>query len=123
MKLRYHDAFVALAAVDAEALIQFYRQLLEKEPQPYIPQVYAEFQLVGLRLGIFQPRDSHQQVFAYPAGSGMSLCLEVDNLEEAIALFNSLGYPPPGEITTASHGREIYAYDAAGNRIILHQSG
>ncbi|PSO76315.1 MAG: glyoxalase, partial [Cyanobacteria bacterium QH_3_48_40] len=100
MKLQHYDAFVTLAAVDAEGLIQFYWQLLGREPQPYIPKVYAEFRLCGLRLGIFKPRTSHQQEFAYSASSGMSLCLEVDNLEEAIALFNSLGYPPPGEITT-----------------------
>jgi len=43
-------------------------------------------------------------------------------LKEAIAYLTSLGYPPPGEITTASHGREIYAYDPMNNRLILHQS-
>ena len=43
------------------------------------------------------------------------------NLEQAIACLTNLGYTPPGEIIEASHGREIYAYDPAGNRLILHQ--
>ncbi|MGL4621884.1 MAG: VOC family protein, partial [Chroococcidiopsis sp.] len=33
-----------------------------------------------------------------------------------------IGCPPLGQIVTASHGREIYAYDPDGNRIILHQA-
>ncbi|MFM6271339.1 MAG: hypothetical protein ACKPFA_33295, partial [Dolichospermum sp.] len=51
-----------------------------------------------------------------------SLCLEVNNLESAISYLTSLGYPPLGIIYTASHGKEIYAYDPDGNRLILHQS-
>jgi predicted enzyme related to lactoylglutathione lyase len=122
MTFPYTDAFVTLAAADAETLVRFYRQLLDQEPKPYIPYVYAEFQLTGLRLGIFQPKPTHLEEFANSTQSGMSLCLEVDNLEDAIAHLTSIGYPPPGEITTASHGREIYAYDPMGNRLILHQS-
>ncbi|MFM7372329.1 MAG: VOC family protein, partial [Sphaerospermopsis kisseleviana] len=53
--------------------------------------------------------------------SPLSLCIEVSNLENAIAHLTSLGYPPPGKISIASHGREIYAYDPDGNRLILHQ--
>jgi predicted enzyme related to lactoylglutathione lyase len=122
MTFRYTDAFVTLAAADAEVLVQFYRQLLDREPKTYIPNVYAEFGLPGLRLGIFQPKPNHRQEFENSAQSGMSLCLEVDDLEGAIAHLTSMGYSPPGEITTASHGREIYAYDPMGNRLILHQS-
>lgn len=122
MPFRYTDAFVTLAAADAETLVQFYSKLLEREPDPYIPNVYAEFQLSGLRLGIFKPKPKHWQEFENSARSGMSLCLEVENLEEAIAHLTSIGYPPPGDILTASHGREIYAYDPAGNRLIVHQS-
>ncbi len=120
MTFQYTDAFVTLAAADAEILVWFYRQLLEQEPKPYIPNVYAEFRLTGLRLGIFQPKPNHRQEFENSSQSTMSLCLEVDDLEDAIAHLTSMGYPPPGEITTASHGREIYAYDPVGNRLILH---
>ncbi|MBA2747243.1 MAG: hypothetical protein H0U45_00545 [Tatlockia sp.] len=52
----------------------------------------------------------------------MSLCLEVEDLASAIAYLINIGYPPPGEIVTASHGKEIYACDPDGNRLILHQS-
>ena len=116
------DAFVALAAVDFEQLVNFYQQLLNQTPQPYLPDVYAEFHLPNLRLGIFRPQEKHQSEFQDSVKSGISLCLEVSDLEQAIAHFTALGYPPPGQILTASHGQEIYAYDPAGNRLILHQA-
>lgn len=122
MTFQYTDAFVTLAANDIEPLIQFYSQLLEQEPKSYISNVYAEFQLSGVRLGIFKVKENHCAEFSNSAQSGMSLCLEVNNLEEAIAHLTTIEYPPSGAITTASHGREIYAYDPAGNRLILHQS-
>ena len=114
-------ALVTLAAINQGELVLFYTQLLGQEPQTYIPNVYAEFQLPGLRLGIFKPKDTHQSEFEF-VKSGMSLCLEVKDLSAAITHLTRLGYPPPGEILTASHGREIYAYDPALNRLILHQS-
>ena len=122
MTFQYTAAFATLAATDMDTLVGFYAQLLAQEPKLYIPDVYAEFQLSGLRLGIFKPKENHRVEFENSTQSGMSLCLEVDDLEKAIAHLTSIGYPPPGEITTASHGREIYAYDPANNRLILHQS-
>lgn len=122
MTFQFHDALVTLAVDDTETLVKFYTKLLEQEPKPYLPTIYAEFQLSGLRLGIFKPKDNHRAEFDNCVKTAISLCLEVDNLEEAIAHLASLGYPPPGEIMIASHGREIYAYDPAGNRLILHQS-
>ena len=121
MTFRYREAFVTLASAHIELLVQFYSQLLTQAPNPYIPNVYAEFQLPGLRLGLFKPKQNYRQEFENSTQSGMSLCLEVDNLEDAIAHLSYLGYSPPGEIITASHGREIYAYDPVGNRLILHQ--
>lgn len=114
------DAFVTLASHNLEKLVNFYTQLLGQEPKQYIPNVYAEFQLPGLRLGIFRPKVTNQQEFE-SAKSSMSLCLEVNDLEGAIAHFTAMGYLLKSEIFTASHGREIYAYDPAGNRLILHQ--
>ena len=122
MSFTYNKAFVAIATSDDRSLVNFYRQLLDIQPNPYIPKVYAEFQLKGLRLGIFQPKASRQHEFAQNLGSSMSICLEVLDLEKAIAHLDDMGYPVPGEIITASHGREIYAYDPMGNRLILHQS-
>jgi hypothetical protein len=117
-----HDALVTIAALEYEKVIDFYRELLSQEPKPYILNVYGEFQLPGLRLGIFSPKINHQSDFNNSAHSSLSICLEVANLENAITHLHQIGYPPPGEIITASHGREIYAYDPAGNRLILHQS-
>lgn len=115
------NAFVTLASVNIESLVDFYTQLLGQAPISHIPNIYAEFQLPGLRLGIFRPKATNQQEFG-SAKSRMSLCLEVRNLEGAIVHLTRLGYPPPGEILTASHGKEIYAYDPEENRLILHQS-
>lgn len=120
MTFQCTEAFVTLAAVNFEELVDFYTNLFKQIPTVHTPNVYAEFQLPGLRLGIFRPT-SHEQEFESNGGQ-MSLCLEVNDLEEAIAHLTTLGYPPPGKISTASHGREIYAYDPAGNRLILHQS-
>ncbi|MCT7976883.1 VOC family protein [Laspinema olomoucense] len=122
IKVKYQAAFVTLAAANFEEIVEFYAQLLAIAPNPYRPGVYAEFAAPGLRLGIFKPKSSHESEFL-PQGSGsLSLCFEVTNLEEAIAHLGQLGYPPPAAITTASHGREIYAYDPLGNRLIFHQS-
>lgn len=123
MDFQCQSALVTLATPSVETLVQFYRQLLAQAPHPYIPNVYAEFQLPGLRLGIFKPKESHFSEFVNTYKSCFSLCLEVNDLEAAISHLSALGYPPAGDILTASHGREIYAYDPVGNRLILHESG
>ena len=115
-------ALVTIASVNFDLVVEFYTQFLAVTPQPYIPQVYAEFAVAGVRLGIFCPKPSNHDEFGHPSQSGMSLCLEVDNLDRSIDKLAQLGYPPSGKISTASHGREIYAYDPDGNRLILHQS-
>lgn len=122
MSLTYSTAYVALATNNFEQTIAFYRQLLSQDPNPYQPGNYAEFQLLGLRLGIFQPKTDHQEEFKGSLRSRMSLCLEVVNLDEAIAVLTEMGYAPSGSINIASHGKEIYVYDPDGNRLILHQS-
>ncbi|MBW4520189.1 MAG: VOC family protein [Scytolyngbya sp. HA4215-MV1] len=127
---------MTLAAKDFSSLVVFYCQFFEQAPTTTIAKVYAEFQLPGLRLGIFKPKRGEAELLAQGTrerrdrgneGGGtllpqMSLCLEVECLEVAIARLTHLGYPPPGEIMLASHGREIYAFDPEGNGWILHQS-
>jgi catechol 2,3-dioxygenase-like lactoylglutathione lyase family enzyme len=115
------SALVTIASVNFDLLVDFYTRFLGAPLQRHIPGVYAEFSIDGLRLGIFCPKASNREEFGQPSQSGMSLCLEVDSLKNSIDLLSQLGYPPPGQITTASHGREIYAYDPDGNRLILHQ--
>jgi catechol 2,3-dioxygenase-like lactoylglutathione lyase family enzyme len=121
MTINYTTALMTLATLDIDKLVNFYTNLLEQQPVTNIMNVYAEFNLAGMRLGIFQPKQTHNSEFQNAAQSKVSLCLEV-NLETAIAHISNLGYPPPGEIAIASHGREIYAYDPDGNRLILHQA-
>ncbi len=118
--MQLEQIFVALAEPASGTLLPFYQRLFEQDPVVWQPG-YAEFDLPGLRLGIFQPQADQQAEFAGSAGS-ISLCLEVAQLEAAVERLRDLGYPPPGAIVTASHGREIYAYDPAGNRLILHES-
>jgi predicted enzyme related to lactoylglutathione lyase len=122
IKHMFATALVTIASVNFDRIVDFYTKFLVSTPQPYIPQVYAEFVVVDLRLGIFAPKSSHRSEFGQSSNSGLSLCLEVDHLEQTIDRLSQLGYPPPGQIITAAHGREIYAYDPDGNRLILHQS-
>lgn len=120
MVLQLKNSLVTIASTNLETLVRFYTQLLS-EPKSHIPNVYAEFHLPGIILGIFKPKTTSEDEFKNATQSKMSLCLEVNNLEDAIAHLTNLGYPPCGAIVTASHGREIYAKDPDGNRIILHQ--
>lgn len=122
MSFQITESFVTIATVNLEKLVDFYSQFFGQSPSNYIPQIYAEFQLSGLKLGIFKPKESQTSEFQNSLNSGMSLCLEVDNLESVMCHLESNGHPDFGEIINASHGREIYAYDIDGNRIILHQS-
>lgn len=117
----YSEAFIALASLQVERQVTFYRELLQVEPVPNTP-AYAEFNLVGLRLAIFMPKADNAAEFTAKTSGAMSLCLEVKDLVGAIASLTTLGYPPPGSIMHTSHGQEIYAYDPDGNRLILHQS-
>jgi catechol 2,3-dioxygenase-like lactoylglutathione lyase family enzyme len=156
MALNCVSGLVTVAARDFNRLVEFYSQLLEQEPAVLLPNQYAEFELPGVRLGIFRPKGVEGREGARERGSegkaiqnskfgsdrgefsrtadspeakiqnsprGMALCFEVEDLEGAIAHLTRLGYPPPGKIITASHGREIYAYDPEGNWLILHQGG
>jgi hypothetical protein len=122
INMQYNNVIVTIATVNFDSIVSFYIQLLEQKPKKLIPQIYAEFQIASLILGIFRPKPANELEFVTNIQSPLSLCLEVNNLETSISHLTSLGYPPPGTISTASHGEEIYAYDPDGNRLILHQS-
>ncbi|MEL7495578.1 MAG: hypothetical protein AAGJ95_16660 [Cyanobacteria bacterium J06554_11] len=119
------ETFVALASLQLDLQVGFYSSFLTVEPTVQTAS-YAEFQLNSLRLAIFVPSADNKAEFgnrqASNSSSAMSLCLEVSDLEGAIAHLIAIGHPPPGDIMQASHGKEIYAYDPDGNRLILHQS-
>ncbi|MEL6320495.1 MAG: VOC family protein [Cyanobacteria bacterium J06626_14] len=122
MTMDCKEVFVALAANDFAAVVEFYHHVFEAEPTAHMPDRYAEFRLSGIKLGIFKPQPSHVDEFAQSSGAGLSLCVEVSDLDSAIAHLEHLGYQPPDAVMTASHGREAYVYDPAGNRLILHES-
>ena len=109
--------WVTIAATDIERSRQFYQQIFEQEPMIYNPGIYAEFEKSGLRLGIYQPRSSEFTEAEFPR---MSLCLQVENLEQAISQMTQIG-AEIGQIINASHGREVYVYDCDRNRIILYE--
>ena len=122
MSFNCTDAFLTIATPDLEKAISFYSKLLAREPKPYIPNVYAEFNLKSLRLAIFKPKEDNEAEFNNSLHSGMSICFEVEDLTAAIRYLTEIGYSPEGNIKQASHGREIYAYDPMNNRLILHQA-
>ncbi len=115
-------AFVAIATPQLDRAVAFYQALLGQAPAPYQPERYAEFRMGELKLALFQPKPERLPDFAQSHPGAMSVCLEVPDLAAAITIVTDLGYPPPGDIITASHGQEVYAYDPDGNRLILHQS-
>ena len=120
--MKYNYILVTIGTVNFDQLVNFYMQLLESPPIKFIPSVYVEWQVDYLRLGIFRPQKDHESEFVVHGKNPLSLCIEVSNLENAISDLKSLGYPPTGEISTTSHGQEIYAQDPDGNRLILYSS-
>ena len=118
--MKINTALVALGTTRWDAVITFYRQLLEQEPHPYQPNRYAEFALPGLILAIFVPKPDQETAFSQSLKSGLSLCLKVENLDAAIAHLQAMGYDRPFTMESASHGQELHLYDPADNRIILY---
>ncbi|MBW4441914.1 MAG: hypothetical protein KME10_11885 [Plectolyngbya sp. WJT66-NPBG17] len=119
--MRIQKAWVTIAAVQFNRSVQFYRHLFQQEPQVFAPQKYAEFETFGIRLGIYRPtaEESPEKapITLFPA---VSLCLQIENLESSIEHLDRVD-AYVGEIRSVSHGREAYAYDPDGNRIILYE--
>lgn len=125
MPLTHTSALLTISTSNFDRLVVFYQHLLDQQPIAFIPSIYAEFDLPGVKLGIFRCTHSSSSPSPHPpipsSPSGMALCLEVQNLESAIAHLTQLGSPLEN-IMTASHGREVYTCDPDGNWLILHQS-
>jgi predicted enzyme related to lactoylglutathione lyase len=119
--MRIQKAWVTIAAMQFDRSVEFYRYLFQQAPKIFMPDKYAEFEAFGIRLGIYRPivEESPEKVpiMLFPA---VSLCLQIEKLEDAIALLEEAD-SFVGEIRTVSHGREAYAYDPDGNRIILYE--
>jgi catechol 2,3-dioxygenase-like lactoylglutathione lyase family enzyme len=124
MALNCKVAFVTIGASNWEKSVEFYQLLLDQAPLMILPKAYAEFQLPGLHLGIYRPGPAAAGSTSRlsPADQGrLSLCLTVDSLEAALAHLAAIGHPVAGPIGMASHGREAFATDPDGNRLILYQ--
>jgi predicted enzyme related to lactoylglutathione lyase len=124
MALTCKVAFVTIGASNWEKSVEFYQLLLDQAPLSIIPNAYAEFQLPGLRLSVYRPQGEAERpaVLADPIPQArLSLCLTVDNLEDALDHLAAMGHPVPVPIHTASHGREAFGTDPDGNRLILYQ--
>ena len=121
MALSLRRAFIALATPNFARTVAFYQTLLEESPKPFMAERYAEFNLGdSLSLAIFPPKPEQQEEFALTSAGPLSLCLEVADLDRAIAHLDAQACPH-GKILKASHGQEIYAYDPEGNRLIIYQ--
>lgn len=120
MPFKVRGSLATIATLELNNLVEFYILFLRQEPRIWVADVYAEFEISGLRFGLFKPRSSDQPAFEGNRGA-MSLCLEVENLEAAIASLTELGQAPEEATVTTDYGLEIYAYDPQGNRLILYQ--
>ncbi|MBD2080309.1 VOC family protein [Leptolyngbya sp. FACHB-17] len=119
--MRIQKAWVTIAAVEFDRSVQFYRHLFQQEPSLLTPAKYAEFEAFGIRLGIYRPTTEESPekapITLFPA---VSLCVQIENLESTIAHLDQVD-AFVGEVRSVSHGREAYAYDPDGNRIILYE--
>lgn len=122
MFMQIQKAWVTIAAVDFDRSLRFYCHLFQQDPQSFAAAKYAEFEAFGIRLGIYRPtaEESPEKspITLFPA---VSLCVQIENLETAIAALDQVD-TDVGEIRSVSHGREAYAYDPDGNRIILYEA-
>lgn len=114
------EATAAIGAEDFSRSVAFYTAFLGREPDHRIGDGHAEFRLPGLRLEIFRPRAGGADDFRNLPGRrlGLGLVFRVVDLPRVIAEVERLG----GSVTPtfdAPHGRECYAYDPDGNRLIL----
>jgi predicted enzyme related to lactoylglutathione lyase len=121
MAIDFAEAWAAIGAEEFAATVDFYSALFGREPDSRIRDIYVEFRLPQLRLGIFRPRQGHEAEFrnSPEKSSGLNLVLRVKDLDLALSQWTHLGAPPPDKITPITGGREAYAYDPCGNRILL----
>lgn len=109
-------ALVSVGTRDVPRLQAFYSALLGLSPVVFLGDRYVEFRPPGLRLGLyFTSQDDWQ-----PHWGSTSICLQVEDLEEllAIPILQGASISP---LRTASHGREVDCRDPDGNRIVLHE--
>jgi predicted enzyme related to lactoylglutathione lyase len=120
--MKYRRILVTIGTDKIEESVNFYQKLFGYPPNKYQKNIYAEFNLQDFTLGIFKPRTGEEEDFCNPdKKSRMSICLEVEDLELAIANLQDFGYPHIIKIKEGSTMRETYVQDPSGNRIIIYQ--
>jgi len=123
--LQFTEAFTAIGASQFTATVDFYRTLFGREPDEFIGGRYVAFRMTGLHLGIFEPRLDNRPEFINSADlrGRLSLVLRVPDLDLARRQLASLTPArPPSPIQSTKHGREFFAYDPEGNRLIVVES-
>ncbi|WP_165251030.1 VOC family protein [Paludisphaera soli] len=123
MAIEFDETFAAIGSEDFGRALAFYSAILGREPDERLGDGYAAFRLPGLRLGIFRPKRGGAADFANPPGrrAGLNLVFRVASLDRALAEVEGAGGSATSAFAT-SHGREAYAYDPDGNRLILVES-
>lgn len=118
----YQKGLIALGAARFEEVVAFYEKLFGTKPIDAIGQSYVEFDIAGLRIGIFKPRETNLEKFENKDrdGHGLSICFQLQHLDDLIAECRAKGFDIGDPITTR-HGREAFLYDPQHNRLIFSQ--
>jgi predicted enzyme related to lactoylglutathione lyase len=123
MTMEFDEASAAIGSEDFGRALAFYSAILGREPDERLGDGYAAFRLPGLHLQVFRPKRGGGADFANPPGrrAGLNLVFRVASLDRALAEVERAGGAATAAFST-SHGREAYAYDPDGNRLILVES-
>ncbi len=120
--MKYSKILVSIGTEKIEECVAFYQKLFGYQPRVYKKSVYSEFDFQGLTLAIYKPRSADEENLSNSNKSnGLSICLQVENLESVIVELKNLGDPLISQIKEDSNMKEIYIYDPGGNRIIFYQ--
>lgn len=111
---------ITLAVQNLAVMQTFYSALLGVMPHLAVSDRYVGFAVNGQRLGLFRPRQSEQQDWRSTPGA-WSLCLYVPDLQAACQTVLSAGGHIATKAIAEDYGRECYAQDPEGNRLILCQ--
>jgi predicted enzyme related to lactoylglutathione lyase len=115
-------AYVAYPADDVQGLLDFYSaalglQLARKHPEEG-PARFVEFHVGPDSWFSVVPTD----FFNRPAGSGVGVAFEVDDIDAAASAVRKHSGTLPGEISDSPSCRWAAAEDPEGNHFILHQA-
>ncbi|WP_338461102.1 VOC family protein [Synechococcus elongatus IITB7] len=111
---------MTLAVQNLVVMQAFYTALLGSDPQVVWADRYAGFQIHGQRLGLFRPRREECDRWRSAQGA-WSLCLYVPDLEAACQTVLAAGGQIESAAIAETYGRECYARDPEGNRLLLCQ--